>query len=73
MAKALKKNASLRAKFVWVNWKAFRQLLQLKYKMHTRDIALIWKFYKHCGEFDSGVKRACDTVANEFVVKVRVN
>ena len=73
MAKALKKNASLRAKFVWVNWKAFHQVLQCKYKMHTRDIALIWKFYKHCGEFDSAVKRAWNTAADEFVVKVRVN
>ena len=72
MAKALKKNASLRAKFVWVNWKAFRQLLQLKYKMHTRDIALIWKFHRCRGEFDGTVKRAWNALTNEFVVKVRV-
>ena len=72
MATALK-NASLGAKFAWVNWKAFRRLLRYKYNLHTRDIALIWKFYKHCGEFDSGVKRAWNTAADEFVVKVRVN
>ena len=72
MAKALK-NASLGAEFDWVNWTAFRRLLRYKCKMHTRDIALIWKFYKHCGEFDSGVMRAWNTAANEFVVKVRVN
>ena len=73
MAKALQKNAHLRAKFVWVNWKAFHQVLRFKYKMHTRDIALIWKFHRYRGEFDGTVKRAWNTLANEFVVKVRVN